>query len=222
MVILLFMVGSCLASFFTCLAMEQSLDFTRRSCCDKCQHALSPLELIPLVSFLILKGSCRHCHAHLPRYYFVIELVGGIFGLSLYYLSFSELFEVYTLSLILFWLFWLSIEDYFHMEVSWWGLFILSVLCLLKSHSIWIALGIWLLLEMMIYCRPSAFGGADAKIMGLLALTLTVTIIPYFILIAACLGIVYITLQYLRIGHWDAIPFVPCIAISYLLCMLFS
>ncbi len=34
-----------------------------RSCCEACGHALSPLELIPLVSFALQRGRCRQCGA---------------------------------------------------------------------------------------------------------------------------------------------------------------
>ena len=220
MTILLFIIGTCLASFFTCIASERTIDFTRRSHCDNCKHSLEPVDLMPLVSFIILKGSCRHCHATLKSAYLFLELLGGCFSLSLYYLKFSSLYDGYLLSLIICWLLLLSIEDYFHLQVSWWGLCILCVLCLFNRQSLWVAVIIWLLLETIIYYRPAAFGGADAKIIGLLACTLEEMTIPYFILGAAFLGLLYSILQYQHIKRWKAIPFIPSIAISYLFCLL--
>lgn len=34
-----------------------------RSACDHCGHTLAPLDLVPLVSFLALRGHCRYCRA---------------------------------------------------------------------------------------------------------------------------------------------------------------
>lgn len=219
MTVLFFIIGTCLASFFTCIANEQTINFTRRSQCDNCRHALEAIDLMPLVSFLILKGACRHCHTSLNRNYFFLELLGGCFGLSLYYLQFNSFYEGYLLSLIICWLLLLSIEDCFHLQVNWWGLFILGVLCLFNRQSLWVAVVIWLLLETIIYYRPKAFGGADAKIIGLLACTLEEMTIPYFILGAALFGLLYSILQYQHTKRWNAIPFIPSIAISYLFCL---
>ena len=37
-----------------------------RSHCDACGHTLRPLDLIPLVSYLMLRGRCRYCDARIP------------------------------------------------------------------------------------------------------------------------------------------------------------
>lgn len=47
---------------------------TRRSSCPSCAHVLSARELIPLVSFLLLKGRCRHCRKSISWLYPTIEL----------------------------------------------------------------------------------------------------------------------------------------------------
>jgi leader peptidase (prepilin peptidase)/N-methyltransferase len=45
-----------------------------RSACRQCGHVLGPLELVPLVSWLALRGRCRHCHATIGAFYLLIEL----------------------------------------------------------------------------------------------------------------------------------------------------
>ncbi len=49
-----------------------------RSCCLNCKHVLGPLELIPLVSFMLQKGKCRSCQANISRLYPLVELGTGL------------------------------------------------------------------------------------------------------------------------------------------------
>lgn len=48
------------------------------SYCDVCQHNLRPLDLIPLLSYLYLRGRCHYCGASIP---YRLPLVEGITGL---------------------------------------------------------------------------------------------------------------------------------------------
>jgi leader peptidase (prepilin peptidase) / N-methyltransferase len=45
-----------------------------RSHCDKCGHVLAWFDLIPLVSWLMLRGRCRYCHAGLGHFFPLVEL----------------------------------------------------------------------------------------------------------------------------------------------------
>lgn len=49
-----------------------------RSHCDKCKKTLKWYDLIPLLSFLILKGKCRYCKTKLSFYYPIIEFTTGV------------------------------------------------------------------------------------------------------------------------------------------------
>ena len=48
-----------------------------RSRCQKCAHQLSWLDNIPLLSYLALRGKCRHCGTPISLRYPAIELVTG-------------------------------------------------------------------------------------------------------------------------------------------------
>jgi len=51
--------------------------------CTSCAHRISPLENIPIVSWLALGGRCRSCKAPISVRYPLVELVvGALFGLS--------------------------------------------------------------------------------------------------------------------------------------------
>jgi len=48
------------------------------SYCPGCGHPLGPAELVPLFSFLLQRGRCRHCGGAIPWRYPLVELVTGI------------------------------------------------------------------------------------------------------------------------------------------------
>lgn len=61
-----------------------------RSHCPTCKHTLLVLENIPVISYLILKGRCRYCHAPINRQYPFIEcLSAGIAWFAAWYIGFS-------------------------------------------------------------------------------------------------------------------------------------
>ena len=46
--------------------------------CPSCQHKISPLENIPLLSWLLLRGRCRKCKTPISKRYPFIELLCGL------------------------------------------------------------------------------------------------------------------------------------------------
>lgn len=49
-----------------------------RSACPHCQHQLSALDNIPLLSYLLLKGKCRYCQAPVSMRYPLLELTTAV------------------------------------------------------------------------------------------------------------------------------------------------
>ena len=63
--------------------------------CDSCQHRLSPVDLVPLFSYLWLRRRCRYCGASIPPRPFWVELgTGLLFALSYGYFDLSVQFVV--------------------------------------------------------------------------------------------------------------------------------
>ncbi len=50
---------------------------TPRSRCPHCGHLITALENIPVISYLILRGRCRHCSAPISGRYPVVELLSA-------------------------------------------------------------------------------------------------------------------------------------------------
>jgi leader peptidase (prepilin peptidase)/N-methyltransferase len=46
--------------------------------CPHCKHALSPLDNIPLVSWLVLRGRCRYCKAPISAQYPLVEALTAL------------------------------------------------------------------------------------------------------------------------------------------------
>lgn len=54
-----------------------------RSECTNCHHKLGFFDLIPVLSWLALRGKCRYCHKPISAQYPLVELItGGLFVLS--------------------------------------------------------------------------------------------------------------------------------------------
>jgi len=55
--------------------------------CPECKHPLKWYDLIPLLSYIMLRGKCRYCGHKIPVRYPVIELVAGLafMGVALKY-----------------------------------------------------------------------------------------------------------------------------------------
>jgi leader peptidase (prepilin peptidase)/N-methyltransferase len=53
--------------------------------CEACQHKLAVKDLIPVFSYLRLRGRCRYCQAAIPRRIFWVELATGLIFALLYW-----------------------------------------------------------------------------------------------------------------------------------------
>ena len=59
--------------------------------CEACGHKLGFLDLIPVVSYLVLRGRCRYCKAKIPANVIMVELFTALlFTLFWYYYGISR------------------------------------------------------------------------------------------------------------------------------------
>lgn len=70
------LLGLCLGSFFYVVVSRDDW-YKGRSRCDACGHLLHCFELIPVFSFLCLRGRCRHCKARIAPSHIISELLMG-------------------------------------------------------------------------------------------------------------------------------------------------
>ena len=68
-----------------------------RSHCPRCNHPIRWFDNIPLVSYLVLKGRCRDCHARISPLYVVIEALTACLLVATYHrFSLSPEFVKYS------------------------------------------------------------------------------------------------------------------------------
>ncbi len=74
-----------------------------RSRCTRCKKRLAPLDLVPVVSFLILRGRCRYCRKPIGYQYLFLEVFCGLLAILVYFLkglSIPALFLFISLSFL--------------------------------------------------------------------------------------------------------------------------
>ncbi len=72
-----------------------------RSHCDNCNKDIAWYDLIPVFSFLFLKGKCRYCKKSLSFYYPIVEVSTGVLFLStVFFLNLGSEFSF----LMMYWL----------------------------------------------------------------------------------------------------------------------
>lgn len=79
--IYIFLIGITFGSFFTLAVYRMPLGkdiIKERSFCPNCNHKLTFLDLLPLFSYIILRGRCRYCKQKIRPRYFILELLSGI------------------------------------------------------------------------------------------------------------------------------------------------
>ncbi len=93
--LLAFFFGAAFGSFTDCLAyrlLAGESVWKGRSHCDHCGHTLGPGDLVPVFSYLFLRGKCRYCGTRVPPESFFCELLCGfLFAAYLYRFGFSFL-----------------------------------------------------------------------------------------------------------------------------------
>ncbi len=85
--ILVFAFGAVIGSFLNVLIyrLPRKINFVKGfSYCPKCEHRLYPKDLVPVFSWLFLRGKCRYCGEPISPRYMLVELFSGALSLTLY------------------------------------------------------------------------------------------------------------------------------------------
>ena len=84
---MVFILGCCIGSFSNVGIYRWHVGTSvlkGRSHCDTCGKQISWYDNIPILSYVILGGKCRYCHAHLSLQYPFVEFLTGITFLIIY------------------------------------------------------------------------------------------------------------------------------------------
>ncbi|MCL2249378.1 MAG: prepilin peptidase [Oscillospiraceae bacterium] len=78
--------GACIGSFINVvisrLPQKGSFFRSRRSTCPTCGEVIRLYDLVPIISYLILLGKCRHCKARICPRYPLVEAAGSLFAVA--------------------------------------------------------------------------------------------------------------------------------------------
>lgn len=79
--IFLFILGLCFGSFLNVVIFRTThgySPFSGRSFCPHCKKKINWYDNLPLLSFFLLRGKCRHCGRSISRSYFLVEFLTGV------------------------------------------------------------------------------------------------------------------------------------------------
>ena len=100
--LIVFLLGLVVGSFLNCVIYRLALP-RGRSFCPYCKHPLSWQDLIPVLSFFILRGKCRYCGKKISWQYPLVEIATALLFLLIFnsqltenssLLAYRELFSV--------------------------------------------------------------------------------------------------------------------------------
>jgi leader peptidase (prepilin peptidase)/N-methyltransferase len=201
-----------------------------RSRCTSCGEEVRPYDNIPILSWLLLRGRCRHCHAQISARYPAVELVTAITfaavalvrgvdaGLLLDLPFAAMLIAVADIDLE-----HRIVPNKILLPLAVWGIALTAVVrpdslveCLIAGAGAFTAL----LLTALAY--PAGMGMGDVKLAGVMGLYLGVSVLPA-LLVAFLAGSVVGVAMMVKQGagaRKKGVPFAPFLAAGALVGLL--
>jgi len=231
-------VGSFLNVCIDRLPQNKSIAFPP-SHCEACQHKLAARDLIPVFSYLRLRGRCRYCQASIPRKLMWVELATAVIFALLYWhygLS-AELGVLIFYSCLFIVIFVIDLEHSLILnKVVYPGMIVALLLSLypwpwfsesLGMRVAYAALGgaigfvIFLLIALV---SRGGMGWGDVKLAALIGLATGFPMVFVAIIMAAILGgIVAVALMIAKKrGRREMIPFGPFLAVAAMVTLLWG
>ncbi|MER2090800.1 MAG: prepilin peptidase [Sporosarcina sp.] len=225
--ILFFIYGIVFGSFFNVVGLripKKESIVSPPSHCPTCDRKLGILDLVPVLSYLLLKGKCRGCGSKISPIYPFMEFVTGVlFALSFYVLGFSG--ELIVAILFMSLLVIITVSDIAYMLIP--DKVLLPFAVALFVARLFIPLSPWWdsvagalvgfgILFLIAVVSKGGMGGGDIKLFFVIGLVLgTVnSLVTLFLaaLIGSVVGIMF--LKKTGKGRKTPIPFGPSIAFA--------
>ncbi|MDP3490389.1 MAG: prepilin peptidase [Phenylobacterium sp.] len=206
-----------------------------RSACPSCGRPLGPLDLVPVLSFVLLRGRCGACGAGIPRRYLWIELACP--ALALWSMAIHPSAEGFLGAMLAWQLLLLALLDAEHLWlprvltvpliVS--GLAVAAAQGSLAEHAIGAAIGFaGLSLLALAYRRlrgREGLGGGDAYLLAGGGAWCGALALPSILLIGALSGLAVVLIQRWRgqaVGGDQPLPFGVFLGIGVWLTWLYG
>jgi prepilin signal peptidase PulO-like enzyme (type II secretory pathway) len=235
--LLIFFLGACIASFLQVYSdrTDKRSAVFGNSMCQSCLRRLNFYELVPIVSFIFLKGRCRTCKARIPNSLFYGEIILGAWFLgSFLYAATLPLFFLLTLFGSVFYL--LVIEDLKQMQVSSRYLYffvslgiVIGLYRFAYTHNVYelfIPLLIFSPFWLIYFVNKNYIGEADPYIFTSLGLSFgmqfSLSLFLYSVWLGAIYGISYLYFVNKKFERNVRIPFIPIIFLASLFILIFN
>ena len=234
--VLFAVLGAVMGSGLNCLALRlasgQKWSGKERSACPACGHTLGAGELIPLVSWLVQRGKCRHCGAKVsPRYPITEAILAALFVALLF--KFDLTLNLITPVIFVCCLFCLSLVDLDIQIIP--DRFILIPLMaraielavtggirglLLGILPGVIVAGSVLILSLIMdkVLKKDTMGGGDIKLLAVIGCFLSLPECLLMVMIACVVGIVMASVL-MKLDSETAFPFGPALSIAAVITM---
>jgi len=233
--IFLFLFGSVLASFLNlCVFRIEKNDsikglFVGRSFCDSCRKSLKGYELIPIFSFLFLKGKCSSCGSSIS----VFNLISELF-LAITFLFFF-LFQVpYYLFILLILIYFFAVYDFHYNSIPksitdiiltlsffYWFTFLLLDYDVSRIYPVLLVLFFWFLL--FLFSRKKVlFGLGDILLLFIFAFWLEMELFLLVLFLSFLVGGIFSLFLVIKDKTYfkKYIPFIPFLFIGFVLACL--
>ncbi len=229
--LLLFVLGAVLGSFLNVvihrLPRKESL-VRPSSHCPHCGAPIQPRDNIPLLSFLILKGRCRHCGQSISWRYPVVELAAAVL-LPVLWLRYPMPLQFVPAALLALMLLAVSFIDLEHQlvpnAISYPGITLGLLLAIPQGRfadALFTAAGAGVLFLLIALVSRGGMGGGDIKLAAMLGAFLGwpltgVAVFAAFV-VGASVGVFLLITR--RRSRKDPIPFGPALAVGGLVTLL--
>lgn len=231
--IFFFIFGLLMGSFYNVVGMrvplKESIAFPN-SHCPKCKNQLKWFDLVPVFSYIFLKGKCRKCKTVISPIYPTMELATGLlfmavysaFGMSLetgFYLVLISMLVVLTVSDLKTMLIPNKILMAFGIVLVPYSIFLMDISLKFQLLGLGVAFAINLLIILM--TRGNGMGGGDMKLFMLLGFLVGVKVFVSIFFCSVLIGLVMGLLMKIKTKS-NAFPFGPSIAAATLLNIFWS
>lgn len=203
--------------------------------CPSCGHAIAWYDNIPLVSYMILRGRCRHCGVSISPRYLLLELCLGVTWalLPLHFGWSMELAMALVLTLLLWVLAWIDLETgLLPNAVTFPGIAVGILFGIALGHGQDNVIGavagygiFWAVARaFLLMTGREGLGYGDFKLLAMLGAFLGWQSLPFIIFLASFSGAV-ISGTYLLISRKHAripIPFGPYLAMAGLIWLVWG
>ena len=208
--------------------------------CPSCKTAIKPWQNIPILSYVLLKGQCKHCHTAISLRYPLVELLTGLvfaicawkFGATWTALA-AMVFSAYLIAMVFIDADTQLLPDQLTLPLMWGGIVFHLAAYLLQADwgittlvdsllgAIVGYLSLWSIFQLFkLVTGKEGMGYGDFKLLAALGAWLGIGVLPIIIIMSALVGLIFAIIM--KVAKNQPMPFGPYLAISGWLVLIFN